>query len=70
MVHRASEELRLRHGFQLRAYTARQCRRRLAWVSLLDVDDTYDFRYDIGHPFALNYEMAYGVFVLRRYLPS
>ena len=57
-MHRASKELRLRHGFQLRAYTATQFRRRLASVSLLEVDDTYDFRHDIEHPFALNYEMA------------
>ena len=54
----------------MRTYTARQCRRRLASVSLLEVDDTYDFRRDIGHPFVVNYEMAHGVFVLRRYLPS
>lgn len=70
MVHRASEELRLRLGFQLRAYTATQFRRRLASVSLQEVDDTYDFRYDIGRQFALNYEMAHSVFLLRRYLPS
>ncbi len=63
-MHRASEELRLRHGFQMRAYTATQFRRRLASVSLLEVDDTYDFRCDVGHPFALNYEMAYGVFAV------
>jgi hypothetical protein len=70
VVRRASKELRLRHGFQLRTYTARQFRRLLASVSLLGVYDTYYFRYDIGHPFALNDEMAYGVFVLRRHLPS
>ena len=63
-MHRASEELRLRHGFQMRVYTARQFRRRLASVSLLEVDDTYDFRCDVGHPFGLNYEMAYGVFAV------
>jgi hypothetical protein len=27
-------------------------------------DDTYDFRCDVGHPFGLNYEMAYGVFAV------
>ncbi len=48
----------------MRVYTARQFRGRLASVSLLEVDDTHDFRCDVGHPFGLNYEMAYGVFAV------
>jgi len=72
VVRRASKELRLRHGFQLRTYTARQFRRLLASISLLAMYDTYDFRYDIGHLFALFAELS--VFAspcaLRPYRPS
>jgi len=72
VVRRASKELRLRHGFQLRTYPARQLRRLLASVSLLEVYETYDFRYDIGHPFARFAELS--VFAspsaLRPYRPS
>jgi SAM-dependent methyltransferase len=64
-----SKELRLRHEFQLRTYTRRQFRRLLASVPSLKLCDVYDFRYDIDQPLALNTEIAYGLFVLRR-LPS
>ena len=64
------KEVRLRHEFQIRTYTARQFRRLLDSVPSLELCDVYDFRYDIGHPLSLNDEMAYNVFVLRRRLPS
>jgi SAM-dependent methyltransferase len=70
LVRRGSKELRLRHDFQFRMYTARQFRRLLSSVPSLELCDVYDFRYDIEQPFTLNDEMAYSVFVLRRRLPS
>jgi SAM-dependent methyltransferase len=70
LVRRGSTELRLRHEFQFRMYTARQFRRLLDSVPSLELCDVYDFWYDIEQPFALNDEMAYSVFVLRRRLPS
>jgi SAM-dependent methyltransferase len=66
LVRRGSKELRLRHEFQSRTYTARQFGRLLDSVRLLELCDIYDFRYDIEQPIALNGETAYGVFVLRR----
>jgi SAM-dependent methyltransferase len=63
---RGPKEVRLRHEFQLRTYTARQFRRLLDSTPLLELCDVYDFRYDIEHPLSLNDEMAYSVFVLRR----
>jgi SAM-dependent methyltransferase len=69
LVRRGSKKLRLQHEFQSRTYTARQFRRLLDSVPLLELCDVYDFRYDIEQPFALNDEMTYSVFVLRRRLP-
>ena len=69
LVRRGSKELRLRHEFQLRTYTARQFRRLLGSVPSLELCNTYDFRYDIEQPFALNDEMGYCLFVLGRRLP-
>jgi SAM-dependent methyltransferase len=70
LVRLGSKELRLRHEFQFRTYTARQFRRLLDSVPSLELCDVYDFRYDIEQPSALNDEMAYNVFVLRRRLTS
>ena len=70
MARRGSKELRLRHEFQLRTYTPRQFRRLLASVPSLELCDVYDFWYDIDQPLALNAEIGYGVFILRRRLPS
>ncbi len=70
LVRRGSKELRLRHEFHFRTYTARQFRRLLGSVPWLELCDVYDSRYDIELPFALNDETAYGVFVLRRRPPS
>src|SRR5438477_6357140 len=69
LVRRGSKELRLRHEFQLRTYTARQFRRLLSSVPSLELCNIYDSRYDIEQPFALNDKVAYCVFVLRRRLP-
>ena len=66
---RGSKELRLRHDYRLRTYTARQFRRLLGSVPSLELCNTYDFRYNIEQPFALNHEMGYCLFVLRRRLP-
>ena len=70
LVRRGSKELRLRHEFQFRTYTARQFRRLLGSVPSLELCDVYDFRYDIKRPSTVNDEMAYSVFVLRRRLQS
>lgn len=63
---RGSTEFRLRQEYPLRTYTRRQFRRLLASVPSLELCATYDFRYDIDQPVALNNEIAYGVFVLSR----
>jgi SAM-dependent methyltransferase len=70
LVRHRSKELHLRHKFQLRTYTLRQFRRLLDSIPLLELCDTYDFRYDIEQPFVLTDETAYSVFILRRRLPS
>lgn len=70
LVQSGSKEVRLRHEFQVRTYTARQFRRLLYSVPSLELCDVYDFQYDIEHPLSLNDEMAHCVFVLRRRLPS
>jgi SAM-dependent methyltransferase len=69
LVRRGSKELRLRHDYRLRTYTARQFRRLLGSVPSLELCNTYDFRYDIEQPFPLNDEMGYCLFVLGRRLP-
>ena len=66
LVLRRSEELDLRYEFRFRTYTARQFQRLLNSVPSLEPHDIYDFHYDIRQPLALNDEMAYRVFVLRR----
>jgi|ERR1700737_2547356 SAM-dependent methyltransferase len=66
LVRQTSKEFRLRHEFRFRTYTTRQFRRLLNSVPSLELCDVYDFRYDIDQPLALNGEMAYTVFVLRR----
>jgi SAM-dependent methyltransferase len=68
LVRRGSKELRLRHEFQLRTYTARQFRRLLGSVSSLELCNIYYSRYDIRRQPDLNDEIAYGVVVLRRRL--
>ena len=68
LVRRGSKELRLRHEFQLRTYTARQFRRLLGSVSSLELCNIYYSRDDIARESDLNDEIAYSVAVLRRRL--
>ena len=70
LVRRGSKEFRLRHEFQLRTYTPSQFRRLLASVRLLELCGVYDFRCDIKHSLDRNAKINYGVFVLRRRVPS
>jgi SAM-dependent methyltransferase len=70
MARRGSKEFLLRHAFHLRTYTLRQFRRLLSSIPSLELCDIYDFRYDIDQRLALNDGIAYGVFVLRRRVPS
>src|SRR5438876_1782105 len=67
---RGPKEVRLRHEFQLRTYTARQFRRLLDSVPSLALCNIYDSRYDSEQPFAVNDKIAYCLFVLRPRLPS
>ena len=69
LVRQESKELRLRQEFQLRTYTAAQFRHLVDSIRCLELCDVYDFRQDIDQPVALNDEIVYTVFVLRR-LPS
>jgi hypothetical protein len=69
-VCRRSKQIRLRHEFQVRTYTAKQFKLLLDSVPLLELCDVYDFRYDVELPLLLNDKMGYIVFVLRRRLPS
>jgi SAM-dependent methyltransferase len=67
-VRRRSNELRLRHEFHSRTYTAKQLRRLLDSVPSLELCDAYDFRHDIEQPFALDDQDVYSLLVLRRRL--
>jgi len=68
LVLHGSKELQLTYDFQFRTYLPRQFRQLLDSVPSLELCDVYDFRYDIKQPVAVNDEMAYSVFVLRRRL--
>jgi SAM-dependent methyltransferase len=68
LVLHGSKEFQLTYDFQFRTYLPRQFRQLLDSVPSLELCDVYDFRYDIKQPFAVNDEMAYSVFVLRRRL--
>ena len=70
LVRRRSKQIRLRHEFQVRTYTAKQFKLLLDSVPLLELCDVYDFRHDVEHPLLLNDKMGYTVFVLRRRLLS
>jgi SAM-dependent methyltransferase len=70
LVRRGSKELQLRYQFQCRTYTATQFRRLLDSVPSLELCGVYDSRYDIKRAFAVNDEMTYSVFVLKRRRPS
>ncbi|MDY0167390.1 MAG: class I SAM-dependent methyltransferase [Thermoguttaceae bacterium] len=63
---RAGNELRLRHEFPFRMYTAAQFRRLLRSVPSLKLLDVYDFWYEIDQPLKLNDEMNDTVFILQK----
>ena len=60
------KEIRLRHDFPFRMYTAAQFRRLLDAVPALELCDVFDFWYEIDRPFEFNDELSDTVFVLRR----
>ena len=66
LVRNATKELRLRHDFPFRMYTAAQFRRLLAAVPAFELCDVYDFWYEIEQPFELNDDRADSVFILRK----
>jgi SAM-dependent methyltransferase len=66
LVRDGQRELRLRHEFQFRLYTAAQFRRLLAAVPSFELCDVYDFWYEIDHPLKLNDDLGDSVFILRK----
>jgi SAM-dependent methyltransferase len=66
LVRSGRKEVRLRHDFPFRMYTAAQFRRLLRSVPSLDLCDVYDFWYEIDHPLKFNDELSDTVFVLKR----
>lgn len=60
------KEVRLRHDFPFRMYTADQFRRLLAAVPSFELCDVYDFWYEIDKSFELNDDRADSVFILRK----
>jgi len=66
LVRTRAREIRLRHDFPFRMYTAGQFRRLLAKVPSLEFSDVYDFWYEIDHPLELDDEISDTVFILRR----
>jgi SAM-dependent methyltransferase len=66
LVRSGGKELRLRHEFQFRMYTAAQFRRLLSHVPSLELCDVYDFWYDIEQPLTFNDDLSDTVFVLRK----
>ena len=66
LVRRGTKEMRLRHEFSFRMYTAAQFRRLLASVPSLELCDVYDFWYEIDQPMELNDDRADTVFILRK----
>ena len=60
------KEIRLRHDFPFRMYTAAQFRRLLGAVPALELCDVFDFWYEIDRPFEFNDALSDTVFVLRR----
>jgi len=61
-------DLRLRHDFPLRMYTADEFCRLLDSVPQFEVLDVYDFWYDIDEPLGLDDEITDSVFILRKSL--
>ena len=63
---RGGNEVRLRHEFPFRMYTAAQFRRLLRSVPSLELLDVYDFWYEIDRPMKLDGQMNDTVFILKR----
>jgi len=59
-------EMRVRHDFTFRLYTAAQFRKLLASTPQWKLVDVYDFWYEIDEPLKLNNDISDTVFVLRR----
>jgi hypothetical protein len=66
LVRTANRELRLRHTFDFRMYTAAQFRRLVAKVPCMELCDVYDFWYEIEHPLKLTDKVSDTVFILRK----
>ncbi len=66
LVRNGLKELRLRHDFPFRMYTAAQFRRLLAATPSFELCDVYDFWYEIDHPFELNDDLSDSVFILKK----
>jgi SAM-dependent methyltransferase len=66
LVRNGEKEIRLRHEFPFRMYTAAQFRRLLGRVPSLELCDVYDFWYDIDDPLVLDDELSDTVFILRK----
>jgi SAM-dependent methyltransferase len=66
LARHGGREVRLRHEFPFRMYTAAQFRRLLARVPGLELCDVYDFWYEIDHPLVLSNELSDTVFILRK----
>lgn len=60
------KEVRLRHDFEFRMYTAGQFEELLGKVPELELCDVYDFWYDIEDPLEFDDEISDTVFVLRK----
>jgi SAM-dependent methyltransferase len=65
-VRNKSKDMRIRHEFPLRMYTAANLRRLLKSVPAWEVADVFDFWYDIEDPLKLNNEIQDTLLVLRR----
>jgi len=68
-VRSRGKEIRLRHEFAFRMYTAGQFRRLLRTVPSFELCDVYDFWYEIDEPLRLNDEISDTVFILRKRAP-
>lgn len=66
LVRSRGKELRLRHDFEFRMYTAGQFVQLLEKVPEFELCDVYDFWYDIDDPLVLDDEISDTVFVLRK----
>lgn len=69
LVRSRGREIRLRHEFSFRMYTAAQFLRLLRKVPSLELCDVYDFWYEIDEPLELNDDRADTVFILRKRSP-